>query len=199
MKSLVWRPSVVPMRPGSAAGDVVGLADVVEIEELHHDVMDAAAARLDHGEAVVARIDVEEVRLEGLQDVVAQAEAQHVLVEPAADRRRSSRAGRHGPCRACPCGSPRSAGPARTACPMSRRRERPPAGCRPGPRRRCRRARRAGPPAPPAAARRQPWPPPAGRPAHRVRLRPRPPSRTRSAPSPRRRPRCAACGRPCGT
>ena len=73
------------------------------------------AAGLDHGQAVVARVDVEEVGLEGLQDVVAQAEAQHILVEPAQRPRRSSRAGRRGPCRACRCGSPRSAVPARTA------------------------------------------------------------------------------------
>ena len=42
--------------------DVVSLTDVVEAEQLHHDVMNRVLAGLDEGEAVVARIDVQEVR-----------------------------------------------------------------------------------------------------------------------------------------
>src|SRR5262249_43161970 len=68
--------------PRLGRGDIVGLADVVEAHELQHDVVDAAAGGFDHGQAVMAWVDVEEVCLEGPQDVVAEAEAEHVLVEP---------------------------------------------------------------------------------------------------------------------
>jgi hypothetical protein len=61
--------------------DVVALADVVEIAGLDHQVMDADLAGLDEGDAVVARIDVEEIRRERLGEVVAEVEAQDVLIE----------------------------------------------------------------------------------------------------------------------
>ena len=44
---------------------IVGLPDIVEIKQLHHQVMDAVLARIDEGEAVMARIDMEEISLEG--------------------------------------------------------------------------------------------------------------------------------------
>src|SRR5712691_326426 len=47
---------------GIAAREIVALADVVEAEELHHHVVDHVDAALDEGNAVMARIDVEEIR-----------------------------------------------------------------------------------------------------------------------------------------
>ena len=61
--------------------EVVALADVVEIAGLDHQVMDAGLAGFDEGDAVVARIDVEEIRRERLGEVVAEMEAQDVAVE----------------------------------------------------------------------------------------------------------------------
>ena len=81
MWSLWWRPSVVPIRPSSYERAVVGLADVVHAAQFEHQVVDLGPRALDHGEAVVARIDVEEVGDERVQNVVAEPEAEHVLVE----------------------------------------------------------------------------------------------------------------------
>src|SRR5215203_7453011 len=44
-----------------AERDVVALAYVVETEHFHHDVMNRALASMDKGEAVMARIDVQEI------------------------------------------------------------------------------------------------------------------------------------------
>jgi hypothetical protein len=60
----------------------MGLADVVEAEQLQHQVMDTASARLDHGQAVVARVEAKEICPERRRDVVAEGKAQHVLIEP---------------------------------------------------------------------------------------------------------------------
>ena len=57
-----WRSS-----PGLLQREVVALADVVEIAGLHHQMMDAGLAGLDEGDAVVARIDVEEIGRERLE------------------------------------------------------------------------------------------------------------------------------------
>jgi len=43
--------------------------------------MDADLAGLDEGDAVVARIDVEEIRRERLGEIIAEMEAEDVLVE----------------------------------------------------------------------------------------------------------------------
>src|ERR1044072_373245 len=61
--------------------NVVGLPDVVETEQLNHQVMDPVLAGFEKREAVVARIDVEEICLERLENVVAEREAEQVAVE----------------------------------------------------------------------------------------------------------------------
>ena len=61
--------------------DVVALADVVEREQLDHHVMHLALARLDQGEAVMARIDVHEAGRERIVVEVGDAEAQDVAIE----------------------------------------------------------------------------------------------------------------------
>mgnify|MGYP003693810657 CR=1 FL=1 len=50
-------------------------------EHLHHDVMHGGLAGLDEGEAVVARIDVQEARLERMRVVVGEPEAEELAVE----------------------------------------------------------------------------------------------------------------------
>src|SRR5229473_973446 len=45
-----------------AERQIVALADIVEAEQLHHDVVHGVLAGLDEGEAVVTRIEVEEPR-----------------------------------------------------------------------------------------------------------------------------------------
>src|SRR5437763_13653082 len=66
---------------GVGERDIVGLPHIIEAEQLDHHVVDAVLTGLEEGEAVVARIDVEEKRLERLEDVIAQAEAKHVTIE----------------------------------------------------------------------------------------------------------------------
>src|ERR1044072_5033330 len=61
--------------------NVVGLPDVVETEQLNHQVMDPVLAGFEKREAVVARIDVEEICLERLENVVAEREAEQVAGE----------------------------------------------------------------------------------------------------------------------
>src|SRR2546423_15237318 len=61
--------------------DIVGLPHIIEAEQLDHHVVDAVLTGLEEGEAVVARIDVKEKRFERLEDVIAQAEAEHVTIE----------------------------------------------------------------------------------------------------------------------
>src|SRR6516165_4121107 len=64
-----------------AQGNVVGLADVIEREQFHHQMMHAALAGLDQRKAVMARIDVEEIGAERLFDVVGKAEAEQIDIE----------------------------------------------------------------------------------------------------------------------
>src|SRR6266581_917715 len=78
MKSLVCRGDAAVL----ARGEIIGLADVVEHVELDHEMMDAVLSGLQHREAVMARIDVEEIDLERLEHVVAQPQPEHVLIEP---------------------------------------------------------------------------------------------------------------------
>src|SRR5262245_9120712 len=66
---------------GIAEREIVALADVVEAVELHHHVMHHVDAALDEGDAVVARIDVEEIGRERAQPVVADPELENVLIE----------------------------------------------------------------------------------------------------------------------
>ena len=47
MRSLVWRPSVTLTRSGSRQCDIVGLADIVEREQFHHQMVHAVLAGLD--------------------------------------------------------------------------------------------------------------------------------------------------------
>ncbi len=44
-------------------------------------MVDAGLAGFDEGDAVMARIDVEEIGREGLQEVIAELEAEDVLIE----------------------------------------------------------------------------------------------------------------------
>src|SRR5690348_6785321 len=64
-----------------AQRQIVGLPDVVEIAEFDHEVMDAVPAGIDEGKAVVARIDVKEIRLERPQDVIAEPKAEDIDIE----------------------------------------------------------------------------------------------------------------------
>ena len=64
-----------------AQREVIGLPDIVEKAEFDHQVMDAVPAGIDEGEAVVARIDVEEIGLERPQDVIAEPEAEGIGIE----------------------------------------------------------------------------------------------------------------------
>ena len=81
MKSLVWRPSVTPIAALFAEREIVALADIVEAEQLHHDVMHGVLAGLDEGEAVVARIEVQEARDERMVVIIGQPEAERVAIE----------------------------------------------------------------------------------------------------------------------
>src|SRR4051812_21616645 len=60
---------------------VVRLSNVVEHVELHHEVMNAALAGFDHGEAVMTRIEMKEVRLERAECEVAQMKPKRLRVE----------------------------------------------------------------------------------------------------------------------
>src|SRR5262245_16649314 len=66
---------------GIAEREIVALADVVEAKKLHHHVVDHVDAALDEGDRVVARIDVEEVRRERPQPVIADFELKDVLIK----------------------------------------------------------------------------------------------------------------------
>ena len=61
--------------------DVVALADIVERKQLHHQMMHAVPAGLDQREAVMPRVDMEEVGAKRLFDVVGKSEAEHVDIE----------------------------------------------------------------------------------------------------------------------
>src|SRR5258708_4129357 len=64
-----------------AQSDIVGLADIVERKQLHHQMMHAVAAGLDQREAVMPRVDVKEVGAKRLLHVVGKPEAEQVDVE----------------------------------------------------------------------------------------------------------------------
>src|SRR5260370_6964991 len=64
-----------------AQSDIVGLADIVERKQLHHQMMHAVAAGLDQSEAVMPRVDVKEVGAKRLLHVVAEPKAEQVDVE----------------------------------------------------------------------------------------------------------------------
>ena len=49
------------MRPGSPSAEIVGLPDIVEHEQLDHHVMHAVRPRFNHGEAVMTRVQMEEI------------------------------------------------------------------------------------------------------------------------------------------
>src|SRR5580704_6565459 len=60
-------PAMPAERDGEAAvlgaGEIIALTDVVETEQLHHHVMDRVLARRRKGDAVMTRVDMEEVNL----------------------------------------------------------------------------------------------------------------------------------------
>ena len=60
---------------------IVALPDIVEAVELHHQMMRGAAPGLDEGNRVMARIGVEEIRLERPHHIVGQTEPEHVAIE----------------------------------------------------------------------------------------------------------------------
>src|SRR5262249_16591562 len=66
---------------GVAEREIVALSHIVETVELHHHVMDHVDAALDEGDAVMARIDVEEIGRKRAQPVVADLELEDVLIE----------------------------------------------------------------------------------------------------------------------
>src|SRR5262249_22497759 len=66
---------------GIAEREVVALADIVEAVEFHHHVVDHVDSAFDEGDAVVARIDVEEVGRERPRPVIAELELEHLLIE----------------------------------------------------------------------------------------------------------------------
>ena len=62
-------------------GQIISLSDIVERIEFHHQVVHAIHRRLDQGNAVVARIDMQETGVDRGARVVADAEAKQVTVE----------------------------------------------------------------------------------------------------------------------
>jgi hypothetical protein len=84
-KSPQWRPSVTAfpacLLAGFAGGEVVALADIVEAEQLQHHVVERIPAGGGKGDAVVARVHVEEIQLIGPQEIVAETESEDVAVE----------------------------------------------------------------------------------------------------------------------
>ncbi len=61
--------------------DVITLAHVVEEIHLDHHVVDAELAGLQDADRVVARVEMEEVDLDRLQEVIAEFEAEDVAIE----------------------------------------------------------------------------------------------------------------------
>jgi hypothetical protein len=61
--------------------EVIALPDIVETADLDHEMMQRAATRSHHGEAVVPAIDVEEVETVRLQPEIRDLEAQQVTIE----------------------------------------------------------------------------------------------------------------------
>src|SRR5262249_30218339 len=64
-----------------ALREVVGLADVVQHVELHHQMMDVALSGLDHRETVMTRVEMEEVRLERPQREITEVKPKRLRVE----------------------------------------------------------------------------------------------------------------------
>src|SRR6266568_1312051 len=64
-----------------AERDVVALAEVIEAEHLHHDVMDRARASADERDTVMARVGVQEIGLERMGIEIAETKAEEVAVE----------------------------------------------------------------------------------------------------------------------
>ena len=61
--------------------EIVPLADVVEAEELHHEVMHRVLAGLDESEAMMARVEMQEAGYEWMRIIVGQTETQRVAIE----------------------------------------------------------------------------------------------------------------------
>src|SRR5262249_49527883 len=55
--------------------------DIIEIAQLNHHVMDAVLAGIDESKAVMARIDMEEIRLEGFEYVIGRLEVEDFGIE----------------------------------------------------------------------------------------------------------------------
>src|SRR5262249_21740291 len=61
--------------------EIVTLTDVIEAEELHHDVMDRVRSGLNEGEAMMARIDVQEAGDEWFGVIVGESKAERGAIE----------------------------------------------------------------------------------------------------------------------
>src|SRR5579883_961957 len=72
-------------RHGNAAcfaeRQIVALPDVVETEQLHHQVMNRILAGLDEGKTVMARIDMEEARHKRMRVIVGQSKTERIAVK----------------------------------------------------------------------------------------------------------------------
>jgi hypothetical protein len=66
---------------GLAQRDIIGLADVVERKQLHHQKMHAVAAGLDQSEAGMPRGDVKEIGAKRFLHVVAEPKAEQIEIE----------------------------------------------------------------------------------------------------------------------
>ena len=73
------------MRDGEPAflarDEIVALADIIEAEQLQHHVMDRVLARRGKGNAVMALIHMQEIKLVGAQEIVAELESEDVAIE----------------------------------------------------------------------------------------------------------------------
>ena len=81
MKSFECRPSVVAIRLGSPSARSYACPTSSSKNSLDHQVVHAVPAGFDHRETVMTGVEVEEVGLERPQRVVAQPEAEKILIE----------------------------------------------------------------------------------------------------------------------
>src|SRR5262249_48604170 len=70
-----------PYALGIAKGKIVALAHIIEAVELDHHVVDHVDAALNKGDAVMARIDMEEIPREWPQPIVTELELEDISVE----------------------------------------------------------------------------------------------------------------------
>src|SRR5262245_61985491 len=61
--------------------DVEPLADIIETVEFDHEMMDVVSSGLNQGKAVVARVDMEEKRLERFDQPITEPKTQEIAIE----------------------------------------------------------------------------------------------------------------------